>query len=185
MADSDSSEIQPGMGGEPVIKRVLVGEITAPFGVRGEVKMRPLLENTKILARLPAVQLRLPGGATTQQKILSMRRHQGAELVQFANVGDRDAADLLRGVQVWIREDELPPLPPGEYYHHQLLGLRVVTDAGHDLGIIERVLPYPANDVYETPVALIPGVEGEFVVGVDLAAGTMTVRDVSGLEKDS
>jgi 16S rRNA processing protein RimM len=170
---------------ETATKRVLVGELTAPFGVRGEIKMRPLMENTKILARLASVQLRFAGGTVADRKIVSVRRHQDMDLVTLADVGDRDVADQFRGAGVWIREDELPALPPGEYYHHQLVGLRVVTDAGRDLGEIQRVLPYPANDVYETPLALIPGVEGEFVVGVDLAAGTMTVRDVAGLEKDS
>lgn len=164
-------------------KLVLVGEITAPFGVRGEVKMRPLIDNPRSLAKR-AVHLRYPDGREETRRITAARMHQDAALIQLEGVPDRDATELLRGVKVSLKVKDLPPLPPGEYYQHQLLGLRVVTDAGRDLGPIELVHFYPANDVYETPLALIPAVEGEFVVAVDLAAGTMTVRDVPGLEKE-
>jgi ribosomal 30S subunit maturation factor RimM len=63
-------------------------------------------------------------------------------------------------------------------------GLQVLTESGQDLGPITHVLFGPANDVYETPLALIPAVEGEFVVSVDLPARRLIVRDVPGLRKD-
>lgn len=165
-------------------KLVLIGEITAPFGVRGEVKMRPLLDNPRALAKR-TVHIRFPDGREENRRITAVRMHQDAALIQLDGVTDRNATELLRGVDLFLREKDLPPLPAGEYYQHQLLGLQVVTDAGRDLGPIELVHFYPANDVYETPIALIPAVEGEFIVSVDLEAGKMVVRDVSGLEKES
>jgi 16S rRNA processing protein RimM len=164
---------------------VLVGEITAPFGVRGEVKMRPLMDDPRKLTRKKSVLLRYPDGREENRRITSARMHQEAALIQLEGITDRNGVELLRGVGVYLPEKDLPPLPPGEYYQHQLLGLQVVTDAGRDLGRIETVHFYPANDVYETPVALIPGVEGEFIVSVNLEVGQMVVRDVPGLEKES
>jgi 16S rRNA processing protein RimM len=163
---------------------VLVGEITAPFGVRGEVKMRPLMDDPRALAKRKTVRLRYPDGREENRRIVSVRMHQEAALILLEGISDRDTVELLRGVGVYLLEKDLPPLPPGEYYQHQLLGLQVVTDAGRDLGQIEKVYFYPANDVYETSVALIPAVEGEFILSVDLESGKMVVRDVSGLEKE-
>jgi 16S rRNA processing protein RimM len=162
---------------------VLVGEITAPFGIRGQVKMRPLIEQPKALAKLPSVRLRYPGGREESRRVSEARPHQGAAVLTLEGIGDRDASELLRDVLVFIRRSELPPLGDDAYYEGQLVGLRVVTESGRDLGAIEQVLFGPANDVYETADALIPAV-GDVVVEVDLPGGRMVVRDIPGLRKD-
>lgn len=165
---------------------VLVGEISAPFGVRGQVKMRPLMEKPETLAGLPAVTLRLRGAAREEirRRILTARLHKTQTvLLSVEGVDSIEAADPLRGAEVLIRRSELPPLEPDAYYEDDLVGLSVVTESGRDLGVIEKVLFYPANDVYETPVALIPAVES-VVVSVDVAAGRVLVRDMVGLRKD-
>jgi 16S rRNA processing protein RimM len=161
----------------------LVGEIVAPFGVRGQVKMRPLMDDAKALLQLPGVQLHYHGGKRETRRVTSVQFHQGTALLTLDGIEDRNAAELLRGVQVQIRKEELPSPGPDAYYDWQLVGLRVETDAGGDLGRIEKVHFYPANDVYETELALIPAVD-EFVLSVDLEAGVLRVRDVPGLRKD-
>ena len=83
----------------------------------------------------------------------------------------------------FVRRSELPPLEPDTYYESDLIGLQVLTEIGRDLGTIEAVHYYPANDVYETAVAMIPAV-GEIVVEVDLAQRLLRVRDIPGLRKD-
>lgn len=163
-------------------KPILVGEIAAPFGIRGEVKLLPLLARPELLVEVPAVQIEWPDGRRESRRVLALRHHQQALLVRFDGV-DRNGAEALRGAQLYLPTSAFPPLGPDEYYQWQLLGLQVVTEAGRDLGTIERVHFYPANDVYETPVALIPAV-ADFVVSVDLEAGRLTVRDVPGLRKD-
>ena len=74
-------------------------------------------------------------------------------------------------------------LPPGEFYTDELLGLRVVTEAGEDLGVIEEILDAKAHDVYVTSQAMIPGVD-EFVVKRDFENGIVTVRDIPGIRTD-
>jgi 16S rRNA processing protein RimM len=104
-------------------------------------------------------------------------------VLTFADITDRDAAETLRGGLLLIPKSDLPPLEPDAYYEGQLLGLQVVTESGRDLGSVEQVHFYPANDVYETPVAMIPAVES-VIVKVDLDAGRILVRDMAGLRKD-
>jgi 16S rRNA processing protein RimM len=167
----------------PDTSLVLIGEITAPFGVRGEVKVAPLLDDPAYLKRLPGVILQWDGGVTETRRVLSVRRHQDACVMTFEGITDRNGAERLRGARLFLRPDELPGLEADTYYEWQLVGLRVVTESGKDLGKIEKVHFYPANDVYETPVALIPAV-GDIVIEVALDRGEMRVRDIPGLRKD-
>ena len=105
-------------------------------------------------------------------------------LLTVDGIPDRNEAELFPGAQLFLRRSELPVLGDEEYYEADLVGLRVVTDSGKDLGAITRVHFIPnANDVYETPVAMIPAI-GDVVVKVDVSAGTVTVRDIPGLRKD-
>lgn len=163
---------------------VLVGEIAAPHGVRGEVKMRPLMERPETLSTLPAVFLHFADGREERRRVTSARAQQRHALLTLAGVADRNAAEALRGAQVWIRRDQLPELPPDTYYEADLVGLSVATEGGRDLGRIAQVHFYPSgNDVYETELAMIPAV-GDIVLSVDLGARRMIVRDVAGLRKD-
>ena len=165
---------------------ILVGEIVAPFGVRGQVKMRPLMDDPNALLKLPAVLLRWPegvGGREEMQRITSLRPHQDAFLITLSGVPDRNAAETMRNVQIFIRQSELPPLEEGAYYENQLVGLRVVTESGRDMGEIEQIYFGAANDVYETELALIPAV-GDVIIEVDLPGGRIIVRDIPGLRKD-
>lgn len=165
-------------------KLVLVGEITAPFGVSGQVKMRPFLSSPQILARLPQVQVVWPDKREESHRIRSARLQKpDMAVVSVEGVDDREGADRLRGTRLFIRAEELPPLPEGEYYDWQLVGLRVETQSGRDLGTIQRVHFLPANDVYETEDAMIPAVE-EIVLSVDVGGGRMIVADIPGLRKD-
>jgi 16S rRNA processing protein RimM len=177
--------------GEPATEElVLVGEVTAPFGIRGQVKLRPLMDRPEHLATLKeGVRLRWPADPKRPEQILrvkSVRPHgEGAVVLTLDGVTDRNGSEALREAQVFTPRSSLPALEPDAYYEADLLGLRVVTESGRDLGTVERVLfSANANDVYETDVAMIPAVADEVVLRVDLAARTMTVRDIPGLRKD-
>nr|CAA9283651.1 16S rRNA processing protein RimM [uncultured Armatimonadetes bacterium] len=181
-----TAEQQQGSGGrDPAEETVLVGEIAAPHGVRGELRMNPLMDDPRALAALPAVRLRFADGREEKRRVTAVRLHKRQALLTIAGVADMAAAETLRGAGVHIRRDQLPALPADTYYEADLVGLRVVTQSGSDLGAIERVHFYPqANDVYETPLAMIPGVADEIVIAVDVPGGRMTVRDIPGLRKD-
>ena len=164
----------------------LVGEITAPFGVRGQVKMRPLMDKPETLSTLPrGVTLRYPDNRRPDEmrRVLRVQKHGEVVLLTFDGLEDRNAIEYLRGALVLVGHDELPPLDADTYYARDLVGLLVITDTGRELGAITDVHFSPANDVYETPVAMIPAV-GEIVLAVDITGGRVTVRDIPGLRKD-
>lgn len=171
---------------ESIDPLVVVGEVTAPFGIRGQIKVRPLLEDAKALQRVPGgVVLRFPDGREETRKVkgVGSAAQRGAAVLSMEGIETRDASESLRGVLLLIRKSQLPPLEEDAYYEGDLVGLQVVTESGRDLGAIEQVHFYPANDVYETSDAMIPAI-ADVVVKVDVAGGKMIVRDVPGLRKD-
>jgi 16S rRNA processing protein RimM len=163
---------------------VLVGVVVGAHGVRGELRVAPETDFPERFARLEVVSVAEKGRPPQLMKLAGARQHpaKGLVLLRLEGVDDRDAADALRGAQLRIRESDLVPLPPGQYYEFQILGLQVVTEEGRDLGKIIDIIHTGANDVYETPMALIPAIE-QVMREVDLARGRVVVHWVEGMEK--
>lgn len=161
---------------------ILVGEIGAPFGIRGEVRMLPLLRRVEMLVELDSVILETVDGSRRPVRIAAVRKHQGLLLVRLEGFPDRTAIERLRGAVIKVEADQFETLPEGEWYEWQLLGLPVRTTDGSSLGSILKVhFSAAANDVWETETALIPAV-ADFVVSVDLDSGVV-VRDDPGMRK--
>lgn len=166
-------------GAEPT--HLVIGKIVAPFGIRGEVKVRIESDDPERFALLETVYL---GKALRPYTIESSRIHQGSALLHFRGVDDRTAAEALRDQFVYVTMEEALPLGEGEYYVYQIEGLAAVTAEGERLGTVREVLQTGANDVY-----VIDGPKGEIllpvipdvILGVDLDAGTITVRIPDGL----
>ena len=162
-------------------ENILVGEIAAPFGVRGEVKLVPYLDDPLLLTKIPFC-LRRANGQQEYVRAQAIRPHQGILLLLLENT-DRTAAEQLRGASLFLKKSDFPALPEGSYYQWELKGLRVETDTGRDLGTIQTIHFNPsANDVYETERALIPAHE-QFVLSIDSEQRRMVVRDDPGLLK--
>lgn len=144
--------------------------------------MQPLSE---VEARFQAGSVLLQGPSGERPlTIRSARRHGHRLLVTFEEVGDRDAAESLRGRVLLVRREDAPPLPPDRFWVHQVVGLEVVTEAGRSLGRISEVLHNPANDVWLVEGGarefLIPALR-DVVAQVDTAARRAVIRDVPGL----
>jgi 16S rRNA processing protein RimM len=155
---------------------VLIGEITAPFGMRGEVKLYPYMDDPKLLVGKTFLLNGKPS------RVQSVRPYQSTYLILFEGM-DRTGAESIRNTKLFLPKSELPKLPEGAYYDWQLKGLMVQTESGKPLGEIETILYNPtANDVYETSLALIPA-HAQFVLSVDLETGQMVVSDDPGLLK--
>jgi 16S rRNA processing protein RimM len=142
------------------------------------VSVQPL---TEVGARfVPGSVLRLEDGRTLT--VQASRPHRDRVLVKFEGVADRDHADALRGSVLLVDAADAPPIEERDrYWIHQVVGLQVITEDGRPLGRIREVEANPANDLWVTEDgALIPAVR-EVVVGVDLEAGRVTVRELPGL----
>jgi 16S rRNA processing protein RimM len=164
-------------------KLLVVGTVSRPHGIAGEVKVQlsPFYEG--VLDEIGRVYL---NDARHPYRILSQRAHQGGVLLKLERIATRDAAEALRGARVLVDTGDLPALPSGEYYAHQLIGLRVANEAGEVLGTLSEVLRTGSNDVYVVRAAntdqelLLPAIES-VIRAIDLDAGTMTVTVPEGL----
>ena len=154
-----------------------VGLLRKPHGVMGEISMQVL---TDFPERLGKGKVILVGEDPRPLKIEAVRWHGNSLLLKFAEFSDCDEVGVLRNLMVYVSAKELPALPEGGYYYHQLIGLAVVDEAGQTLGELAEILETRANDVYvvkdEDGKELLLPVTDEVILRVDLAAGEMVVR---------
>lgn len=163
----------------------MVGEVTAPFGIDGSVRVFPTTDFPERLTQLQAVAVdRLQG----VREVVSCRLAPPLAVMRLQGFMTREQAETLRGAYLMVPEAELPSLPEGEYYWHQLVGL-TVTEAGtgRPLGRLQHVLRTGAHDVFEVArpgkkALLIPALKS-VVKEVDLPGGRMVVELLPGLEE--
>ncbi len=187
--------------------QIAVGQIVRAHGVRGEVIVAVRTDE-------PGVRF-APGSVLSTEPpdrgpltVAAVRWHSGRLIVVFEGIGDRTAAEGLRGTLLVLDSAQIPPAPdPDEFYDHELIGLGVVTAAGDRVGVVADVLhhgqdllvvrrdsaagapgrpgvPGPGSPVGQAPPAadeaLVPFV-GAIVTDVDVAAGRLVIDPPPGL----
>jgi 16S rRNA processing protein RimM len=162
-----------------------VGRISGIFGAAGEVRVRPLGRFPQRFRELRRIYL---GEARQPAQVLNRRIYrsgnQDGVVMRLDVLSSREAARERIGEYVYVPESEAIPLPEGEYFVHQIVGLNVRTVAGEPLGTVREVLQTGSNDVY-----LVKGPHGEVLLPatrevlkeIDLEAGSMTVQLLPGL----
>lgn len=163
---------------------IMVGVIIAPHGIAGCVAADCLSDNPLRFHSGAVLLLDQPVLGHKQLTLETASTHKGRLLLKFREIPDRNAAELLRGRKLLVTEEQVPPLPEGEYYHFQIIGLRVLEN-GQELGKIEDILDYTANDIYvlrrpDGSETLIPALKS-IVKRIDIAAGLMEVELPPGL----
>jgi 16S rRNA processing protein RimM len=149
---------------------VLVGRVVKPQGRHGEVAVLPITDRPDRFPRLAHAFLPAGGGEAREVQVERVWPHKGRFVLKLAGVDSIDAAEALRGQELRIAEGELAELPPGSYYHHQLVGLQVDDVTGEPLGVVADVLETGG----EARVLVVRGEQGETLV--PLAASF--IRDV-------
>jgi 16S rRNA processing protein RimM len=161
-------------------EQIEIGKIVAAVGLRGEVKVYPYSDKAEHFA--PGAEL-LAGERSL--RIESARFVKKLPILRLDGVKDRDAAEALRGLSLFIDGRALAPLPEGEWYVRDLIGCAVYDEAENRLGAVADVLQNGAQDLYEikTPdgrTFLLPAVEA-FILSVDVAGKRISVRVPNGL----
>lgn len=155
---------------------VVMGRIAAPFGVKGWVKVQPYCENHETLMDHARWRIgRNDGGRDLA--VIAVKPHGAALIAQFAGVNDRDAASALRGLEVSLPRQVLPPAEEGAFYWTDLIGLRVTNREGIQLGHVASLIESGAHDVLVVKGRrehLIPFV-APIVGDVDLEGGSIEV----------
>ena len=155
-------------------ERVTLAAVAGAHGIGGEVRLKLFAAGIESLSRHKTVQV-----GERQLTLKSIKAGGSAPIARFAEIGDRSAAEALRGQLVTVSRAELPPLDEGEYYHSDLIGLACETAGGEPLGTVVAVENFGAGDILEIEKAdgkrsMVPFREGV----ADLAGSRIVVDPV-------
>jgi 16S rRNA processing protein RimM len=123
-----------------------VARIIKPHGLGGEVGVLMHWDDSDALTRAKHVWLTLIDGTSIEREIVRVRQSGRGFLVQFAGVGDRDAAEELRGARLSVERSVLPEASPGEVYLADLVGRDVVGPDAALIGKVVEIVSYPSVD---------------------------------------
>ena len=124
------------------MERITVGQIIKAFGIRGEVKIKPITDNVERFQKLRTVFI-----SGTTYKISACRIHEGFVYLKFIGVNDRNASELLVGNMLEIDRNDAVDLPEGRYFITDLIGCDLQLSSSAVVGKIIDVLQYGAADV--------------------------------------
>ncbi len=166
--------------------RVCLGVIVGVKGLRGEVRIKSFTERPEDVAAY--------GPVTTDDgrsfALTVTGAAQGAITGRIKGVADRNAAEALKGVKLYVDRKALPATDDGTYYHADLVGLAAASTSGEELGKVTAVYNFGAGDMIEVTMAsgraeLVPFTPAA-VETVDVTGGKVIINPLPGLfENDS
>ncbi|SMF35474.1 16S rRNA processing protein RimM [Alteromonadaceae bacterium Bs31] len=165
---------------------ISVGRLSGVFGIKGWLKLKSFTEPEEGIFEYSPWWLKTRHGVKSVE-IDAYQQHAGGLIVHIVGIDDRDEAASYTLVDVAVEKAQLPELEGGEYYWHQLMGLKVVSEyeqQNFDIGTVERLLETGANDVLVVKASdtsiddrerLVPYVPEQYVLKVDLDAQEIRV----------
>jgi len=165
--------------GEPIY--LSVGFLRRPHGLKGEIIMDL---HTDFPERMKAGRELFVGDKHKKMILASARSHQKGLLVKFKGIDAPEDAGLFRNQWLYTKSTDVP-LPDGQYYKHELLGLKVVDENDNPLGELVEILETGANDVYVVrgdsgKDLLLPAIPS-VILDLDVGAQLMRVHLLEGL----
>jgi 16S rRNA processing protein RimM len=167
---------------------VEVGRIVGAWGVKGGFKVEPYAKDPQALFSSKRWFLRPPekpipslaGKAPVPAllKVVTAKPHGDGVVVQAQDVGDRSAAEALRGARIFVARSSFPSAGDGEYYWVDLMGLVVINLQGQTLGTVADLIDTGAHSVLRITADgaehLVPFVAA-YISDVNLAERRITV----------
>jgi len=162
----------------------VVGRVIRPHGLRGEVVVAPETDFVEERFQAGARLFVSRSGSAGTLTVSESRVHAGRALVLFDGLSSIDDAETLRGCELRVPGAELHALPPGAFYHHDLVGCVMRTSAGEVVGDVIRV-----DDGGGPPIVVAKGERGEVLVpfvegilrSVDIAKREIVIAPPDGL----
>ena len=160
---------------------VLIGKLQKTHGIKGEIAMRVI---TQFPERIRVGKSLYLGDDHNELVVNSLRWKNDLLLIGFAGFDNPEEVSKLTNLEVFSRIQDLPKLPKGQFYHHQLIGLKV-WQGDEYLGLLTEIMETGANDVYviqddEGEELLIPAIP-DVIKTIDLESGNMQVELLEGL----
>ena len=162
------------------MKKVVIGKISAPHGVRGEVRIVPLTDFPERFENLKTVFLE----DDSKMELESVKFSNKFIIAKFKNINSRNDIEIFNGKLLMLNRSDIPSLPEGEYYNFDIIGLEVIDDKGSKLGKITEVLKTGSNDVYVVEgkkQILVPALK-KVVKEINLTDGLMKVELLEELD---
>ena len=161
---------------------ILIGRIVGAHGIKGQCKVEIITQKPE--KRFASGSSLWCDKAGRWLEVAEAQPHQSLLLVKFKGIDDRTAAEALFQGELRMHLADLEPLPEGEYYYVQLIGLDVYSE-GQLLGSLVDILETGANDVYVIKRTgkkdlLVPALR-DLLVHVDLEEGRMELKLPAGL----
>jgi 16S rRNA processing protein RimM len=166
-----------------------VGKVVNTHGLRGELKV---LSQTDFAESRFAPGSRLllkneQSGASLEVQIVSSRAQKNVYIIKLDGLNDINLVEKYKGWTLMVSEQDREELEEGEYYYHEIIGCRVVTEEGEELGLISDILSPGANDVWvvdrpkgKGAQVLLPVID-DVLIRVDKQERLITVRLLEGL----
>jgi len=126
------------------MRRIALAAVAGAHGVKGELRLKLFSDSIESLSRHDSLYV---GGV--ERRLLSIRDRGKTAVARFEGIGDRSAAEALRGSLIEVDRSALPPLQDGEYYHADLIGLACIDGSGNAVGTVVAVENYGAGDLLE------------------------------------
>jgi len=163
------------------VRFLVIARILGPVGVNGDVRAQMLTDFPEHFSQLSEVNV---GDNLRPYRIVSAKPEGTTVVLKLAGVDDAEAGRALRNHELHIPIDQAMRLPTDQYYWHQVVGLKVRTDEGRELGEVTDVLRTGSNDVYVvgrgSNELLIPAIE-DVILTIDPDRGLMIVHLIPGL----
>ena len=157
--------------------RVLIAQIGAAHGVRGEVRLKAFTEDPMSVARYGPLETE---DGKRRFEIDAVRPAKDMLVARLKGIENRDAAERLTNLRLYVAREKLPMPADGEFYHADLIGLRAMTHDGAEIGSVTAVHDFGAGDILELRLAqggatlMLPFTQ-TCVPEVDLAGGRIVV----------
>lgn len=158
--------------------RLLLGRIVTVHGIRGEVVIDSYTDAPEDIGAYGPLQT--ADGAREFVVKAARTTPKGGVIARLAGVDDRNAAEALRGTELYVSRDKLPPAEDGEFYYADLIGLKALNESGENVGTVVAVQNFGAGDLIEVRLHGEPQTEyipftDAFVPVVDVPAGHVVV----------
>ena len=161
-----------------------VGVISSTHGIRGEVKVFPTTDDINRFKDLKDVILDT-GKEYMNLEVQNVKFFKNMAIVKFKGIDDINDIEKYKGKDLLVTRENAIPLEEGEYYIFDVIGSRVVTDTGVEVGELKEILQTGANDVYvvKTPSGkevLIPSIE-QCILDINVDEKIVTVHLLDGM----
>jgi 16S rRNA processing protein RimM len=163
--------------------RICLGFIAGAHGLAGAVRLKLQTDDFAAFSAYGPLE---DAAGKRRFEFLEIRPGKGAHIGRLKGISDREAAEALKGTELFVERAKLPATDTDEWYHADLIGLEVVDLAGESLGTVLAVQNYGAGDLLEIKptrgkASILVPFRTDIVPQVDIAGGRITIDPPEGL----